>query len=381
MAKEMTLDEYLKHKPTARGGSILKNWKRDKPPIKNIWLHTAASFSTLWQHGYPRIVTIEETGMTEVWGGSFNCWDSEDSVKKQNSVNKDTGARKNTVERCPFCRLIEHVRMLVYSDKINWLDEMFHFEGDNGDPRIIHAAGLYNGYRGDLTAEEKNALKDAGIRRNDAWMESGIAKCNYVYSVVDDDNVGAGVQIAIETSLLGSKVQGIIRDKIAEFGEKGNPLINPYMIQWKYQPDESIQDRYHALSFMNHDLRDDVRELIVVSQPPDISNLVRDGDATLLRTSMEEHYIGPENLINWDKIFEGCMSDYNNTDNIKEKVDESDDNDDIVACDECNKPMHIDDDVCKECGKDYSATTESVKEEDKTVRLPSGCKVDDDMPF
>lgn len=286
----MSLDEFLGHKSSTYGGGKILNWKKRKPPQLNIWLHTQAPFVALWRHGWPRMVEIERDGekVREVWGGSFNCWENEETLKKQ--YRRTDGARVLPPERCPLCLLAEYLRGEVDAGRLAWTEPVFEFEAD--DPRntvVLTAAGLYNGFGGDLSRTELAELRRAGIRRDEAWKQNAMAKCSYVFSIVDDDDVAGGVQVCIETTALGDAVKRVIRDQMDALGEtEGHPLKTPYAIRWEYHPDEQeFSKKYRSLALPKVPLTPEIRAFIVDAQPPDIQPLIGLGDAVALRAVME----------------------------------------------------------------------------------------------
>lgn len=391
---KMGIDEFLSHSPSGGGGVLLRNWKKQK--TINVWLHTMAPFYTLWRHGFPRIYVNRDTKVSEVWNGNFNCWDPEDVVKTQNFIDKATGLRKTRSKVCPLCELIDQVRMAVYSKEIDWLQPIFEFKADSGESRIIRAAGLYNGYKGDLTREENEDLAAKKIRKSEGWKDSAFAKCNYVFFVVVDDRPEDGIQISIESTLLGSKVQTAVNDEITKSGEKGNPMMHPYAIQWQYRENESdIQKKYHALAMTRLDLTDEVRELICEEEPPDGSYVMGKGDAHLLLSSMEHHYVGPSGLLDFEELFEPTgifdevddqskEGDLGSSDGEGQEATEvgregdAEDDDGLVECDECREPMEEDLDVCPHCGMDFSVKDDSG-DDSESVEVDE--EEEDDIPF
>lgn len=288
----MSLDEFLGHKSsTYGGGGKVLNWKKRKPPQLTTWLHTQAPFVALWRHGWPRIVDIERDGekTREVWGGSFNCWENEETLKKQYRRTQD-GARVIAPERCPLCLVAEYLRGEVDAGRLAWTEPVFEFVADDDrNSVVLTAAGIYNGFGGDLSRQDIADLRRAGIRRDEAWKQNCMAKCSYVFSLVDEEDSAAGVQVCVETTALGDAVKRVIRDQMDALGEtEGHPLKTPYAIRWEYHPDEQeFSKKYRALALPKVSLSPEVRALIVEATPPDIKALIDRGDAIALRAVME----------------------------------------------------------------------------------------------
>jgi len=238
-------------------------------------------------------VEIERDGekTTEVWGGTFNCWEPEDVLKRQYKRNDD-GSRQAPPTICPHCMLLEYLRGMVRAEKISWTEPVFRFAGgDEGAAQTLTVAGLYNGFSGDLSRQEVAELRRAGIRRDEAWKENTMAKCSYVFSIVDHLEPEKGVQIAIETTALGDAVKRVIRDQIDALGAaEGHPLKNPYAIRWQYKPKEvEFSKKYHALAMPRLELSPEIRDLIFDAPAPDLTSIVGRGNVASLRAVMEAH--------------------------------------------------------------------------------------------
>jgi hypothetical protein len=261
--------------------------------VIDTWLHTKSGIVALWRHGWPRVVEIERDGVknTEVWSGNFNCWEPEDVLRRQHKRNED-GSRIIPPKVCPMCILIEHIRDEVRAGRIGWLDPVFAFKGEDEKTSItLTAAGMYNGFGGELSRQDVADMRRAGIQRTEAWKQNTMPKCSYVFSVLDNGAPEAGVMPAIETTALGDAVKRVIRDMIESLGEtEGHPLRTPYAIRWMYQPEEAeFNKKYRALAMPRLAYTDEIRALIEESPAPDISNLIGRGDIATLRASMEEH--------------------------------------------------------------------------------------------
>jgi hypothetical protein len=306
----LSLDEFLGHDTKGgSGGKFLRGWRKRTPPVVNTWLHTRARIMPLWQHNWPRIHTFEdrETGETrrEVWGGSFNCLEGESVLRKQYVRDRESGEREVPPEVCPLCLLSETLRKMIAAGTISIAAAVFEFKvGDDDEhSRILTAGGIANMLDPEkLTEQQKRECKKAGIKFSEGWKENATAKCNYLFRVVDHDQPDAGVQIAIETTLLGDKVKGVIRDQIASLGDQdGNPLRKPYVIQWKHLPNEKeFGKKYHALPMPRLELTEEIRSLIVDEDPPNVDRLVAPGNVTSLRAALERYALID---LPWDTIF------------------------------------------------------------------------------
>jgi len=300
------IDQFLKHKTTERGGQFLKKWTDRNPPEINTFLHMRRLPVVLWQHPLPRIGVREDkqtrTSKRYVYGGNVNCREDEAILRKQYHRD-DNGLRKAAPVKCPICRTIEFIRDLVEEDRLDWLTPVFKFAGDD-ESRIIHAGGIFGAFNDDdLSEEEIRQIKSIGLKMNEVFQEKVYSKCNYVFCVVDADNVGDGVQIATVTNLLGDKVKEVINDKMKSDGsEAGNPFLVPYCIQWEYLKQEAdIKKRYKARPMTRFAMTPPIEELIK-SDPPDLSGVIAPFELATMRAYLEQHCLINDRM-DWDYIF------------------------------------------------------------------------------
>ncbi len=317
---DLDLEEFLGYEANSSsgGGKFLTKWKKRQPAELRIWLHTRTPFVTLWQHNIPTMRTFEDrdTGETvrKIWGGNFNCLENEATVL-QHQNKRTNGVRDIPPQICPVCKLLEWVRGEIAAKRINKAQPLFKFEvpllpgedaaDDRSDDQLrIISAGPFTDTCKDPTPQEKIDFRRAGISLMDAWAENGRAKCNFVFRCVDHDNVDDGVQILKETSLVGEKVQQVIRDQMKRQGRvEGNPLLNPYAFQIEHKPKEKqFQNKYHVLDLSpkTYPLTEEIRALIVDTDPPDITRMREHGNVRQLRAQLEQYALVP---IPWDELF------------------------------------------------------------------------------
>lgn len=395
MARGMDLETFLGHKSQAAGGGqFLRGWKKRTPPAINTFLHMKAPIIALWQHNIPKLQEVtdkEGTKRIEVWGGNWNCIEDEDILSTQYHRDRDTGDREHPPEVCPTCRLTEVVRLFIESGELPFAQPIFKWVGDDPQKsKVIHAAGIFNGFKkddSDLTRKQKMSMKKNSISRKEAWKENFMAKCNYLFVLVDADQPGEGVQIAIETTLVGDKVKEVIRDQMTALGEDdGNPLTNPYCIRWEHRPAEKeFQKKYHCLPMPRVTLSKAVQKLIS-GAPPNIEGIIAPGNITKLRADFEQHALPAlADLIDWDDVFgpaeewladqadestkdlepesgpvsvKGTPAAKDSDEGDDETEDDEtevagDDDAETVACDACKGEMLETDDTCPHCSAKY----------------------------
>jgi hypothetical protein len=377
------MTEFLNHKGSGKGGGqYLDNWKDNKRIL--VYLHTQSSFIPYWFHGWSKVIPFEdrETGSKglKVIPHKFGCLEKESILKKQ-SYRDDDDARELPPEVCPMCIYIEHVRKLVRSKAISWVDEVLKFEGDDPEKMVVcHAGGIYKHFsKDDLDKAEIAELRQHHINRKDSFKENLYARMNYVFAVVNAE-APEGVQVAQEAPALGDKLKFAIRDEIAKLrskqdpdGRAGNPMLNPYPFEWLYDDSQNFDKKYHVRRGPILELTDDIRDLITdAEQLPDLEAVTTQGNCVTLRSELETHSTLD---LPWDEIFApakkaGLMKMAESAekhDRVPEvgKYSEADaateaaeaeakaEEDDGITCDHCDAPMADDDVVCASCGATY----------------------------
>jgi hypothetical protein len=121
-----------------------------------------------------------------------------------------------------------------------------------------------------------------------------------------------GIQIALETTLLGDKTKEVIRDAITSLGEDaGNPLENPYCIQWQYRKNAAkFDEKYHALRIERVKPSPAIEKLIIDTEPPGVTHIIERGNPTTLRANLQAAYCGPKDLIDWGACFDAAEAEY-----------------------------------------------------------------------
>lgn len=301
---EMSLDDFLGHSTRAPSGRSARtlSWRKRQPANLDFWFHTSSRLVALWGHGFPRLVTRERDGerVTEIWGGRFNCWESEDTCKSQYRRNDD-GTRKAPPKVCPMCLLLEHLHTEWRAGRLSWVTPVFRFAADEATETLT-LGGMLGLFNGELSRQELAELKKAGIRRDEAWKEAAHAKCSYLFCGVDHSEPEKGPQVLLETTALGDAVKRVIRNQLEALGSKdGNPMLKPYAIRFQYRAAEKeFSKKYDALVMPKLEMTPAVREAIFDAPLPDISEHIARGNVASLRTAMEAAALIE---LPWDAIF------------------------------------------------------------------------------
>lgn len=343
-----THDEFLGAAKGSSGGSFLKDWKKngfadpDDPQYRCIdtWMHMISVPQMRWHHPWRRIKKTEDKDTkivtNEVWSDEFVCHEELNILNKQ-YARDDRDQREAFPETCPSCRLIECVYQLVrYSKfvvggtviatgKINWTEPLFVYDASDQDKTVVlHAAGLYNGYKDvESGSEEGKELKAAGIvllreHLRAAWKENVNAKKSWMFAIVDNTDVVAGVQITEESSLLGEKVSEVVtksrtskKKGPTDTEDLGNPFKYPFGIRWKHTDNKKLpfNKKYDALKMEALELTEPISKLIR-SEPRDwFSSKLKEGDAATFRAVLQKHATEvASKILPWDWIFAGHES-------------------------------------------------------------------------
>lgn len=305
----MGLDSFLNHSNRGGGGAYLSSWKKDGRIL--VWLHSKEWSAPCWNHPLPRLVEPSkdkdaDAADLRVSTSRWVCHESEATLKRQYFREK-SGAREFPPELCPFCLVIECVHSLVKRGKLGWLDPVFEWLGDGPDDSlVITAGGMYNAFRAkDIGKEQLREMKRAGIRMDEAWKQDLRARLQYLFLVVDDADVEAGVQKTFETVGLANHLKKAIRDEMRRNETRGNPSLRPYPFEWTYDEAEQFDKRYDVLAMTDREMTDAIRRLIVDEEAPDVSRDLEPGNCYQLRVELETHLAKGVSLP-FDEIFEAA---------------------------------------------------------------------------
>jgi hypothetical protein len=217
---------------------------------------------------------------------------------------------------------------------------------------------------------------------NKVWSENAMAKLSYVFCVANADAPEDGLQIATETSLLGDKVKDVIADTIASLGpDKGNPMKNPFCIEWEYLKDEVKFDAKYKARRLETIQPSEKILAIIRGEKPDLTGILAPFEPSTLRSILERHCVLPKGTIPWDELFgkAGKQAEEPREQAVKARAltgqsassksaesQEGGDDDDEIACERCDKSMGIEgvDDlsICKHCGQRYDEAGNMVGE-------------------
>lgn len=369
------LDEFLKHSNRSNKSSYLK-W-RDKG-IAKVWIHPQTWSRAprdeegrpkvgLWNHRWFKVIEVENDGEKEqkVVPSRFVSHEPEKVLKKQ-YFRDDDGEREHPPVLCPMSFLTDWLYRAIEAGEIDWTTPIFRFEGDDPDEAVVlHAGGIVGMFNArDLSKEQKQQLKKAGISPRESWKENLMARCQYLFLVVDDEEPDAGILKATEADAIGKGMRKAMKEEIIRKGrEKGNPMVRPYPFQWTYDEDKQPNEKYSVIA-LEDEPRQEIRALLK-EEAPDISEDYEPGDCALLRAEMEAH-VCEGVTIPFDEIFAaakkaGLMKPKESAAK-KPKADDADatkkeEDDEKIGCDFCLTELADDDVFCDNCGASYDENT------------------------
>lgn len=411
-----SMDEFLKHKTKGGGGKFLSGWKK-KPGYFNAWMHVARLPMALWRHPFPiyKITKNKTSGEEEkhVYSQEFTCHENED-VLTHPWRDKVTKELEYPPQRCGMHKFADYLWMeiIAWLDTHTWDDsakawaekkkgkgkgidpcaKLFNFVSEVSDEEstLIHVGG-YCGYLGqkpeNLPSDVKKAMARAKIAGSEVWKENCNAKCKYILCVVDDDDPGKGVQIATETQALGDRIKEVIQKVFKS--EDINIQKHPYLIKWEYDDAKEFSKKYDATQIMKVKPSPRVLKLIR-GDAPDLTELKTPFKQQGMRAIFEEHCLLKN--VPWDDIFpteeqeeewakEDAAEEVEEPeapsdeeeevadDDEEDDEEEDEDDDEMVACDECKKPMKVTAKKCPHCDHEYEV--EEEEEEEKPEPEPT----------
>lgn len=293
-ADGMGLGEFLSHRTNAGSGEFLAPW-REQGSTK-IVLHPNAGFHALWNHNWPRVITVQDRETRDdkliVVSSRFVCHDPETLARKARYTDDD-GRREHPPLVCPMDFMLDWVAGEIADGRLDWCAPVFEMKCDDEERCVVlHAGGMIGLYgKRDLTKDQRREMKAAGISMKTAWREKAAVRCQYLMQVVDVADPSAGVVKALEAGDLGDKMKNEIRSEIKKRGERGNPALNPYPILWEYNEAEEQFAKKYSVTALS-DERPSAAVMKVLRGPKlDLSSDIAPGNCLQLRTEMEAHCV------------------------------------------------------------------------------------------
>ncbi len=369
------IDDFLNHESGKSGRSkVLRGWNKDGSVT--VWLHTKYPPKPIWRYKLPIPVTYKDkttkVEITEVWTRQFVSHDPE--YVHRDFYERDREGNRRTPPSDPFGILLERIYQAVVSGRLEPMAPVWSVTNSKGETTVLHAAGICGLLSGNKVAEQYAvAAAKVGVPLSKAWQQTANAKLAYVFAVVNDAKPGDGVQLAIETSLLGDEVKKAIHNAKDSFGaQHANPLVTPYALRWKYNKNETPMNMYSAsaIGVAVLPLRDEIRDLIY----SDLSPTFGEDELTPYNIAHMRSYVETYMPANVQRIIDlnACFGNIkavkpnenhsnsepaeftSNRVDVKTQAPQAPQaNEEMVACDSCGKPMPETAPICPHCGYVY----------------------------
>lgn len=411
------INDFLNHESGTRGKRA-KTLRWTKNGEVTVWLHTKYPPKPTWRYKLPIPVTYPDKLLkmdkTDVWTKYFVSHDSENVHRAM--YERDENGQRKVPPKDPFGKLLEAVYQLVVTRKIDPMTPAWVVR-DDVKQTIFTAAGFCGLLSGQkipyyITASMQEAAKNKSpVLSTPGWQQTANAKLYYVFAVVDNNAVDEGVQLAVETSLLGDCVKKAIHKAKEVFGSAhSNPLKTPYAFKWTYKKNETPMNMYDSTFTSTNvvPLTPAIEELITSddSSLPDDSEYLQPYNVAHLRSYVETYM--PQQLqskLNLDSLFDGVKAvkpERKQNNETSNRVDvpqpmkhetstryvdtsaltssESEESDDLVECDECGKAIGANDPKCKYCGHVYIEETPPPPPQKQAIRKRSELKGAQPLP-
>jgi hypothetical protein len=377
----------------ARGGGFF-NWK--EKGFAEVWLHMAAAPIVSHRHNVPTLVTWEdkETRKKEirVWSRKYVCWETAGVLAEQHFYeDKAKGIRSTPPTRCLLCRLnewarkeclaFERTRKKEVHKGLDLTSRVFDFKGDRDNERkVIRLGGMCNlfGWK-DLGLAAKKAIKAAknpAIYKN-GWDQNFMAKQEFGFFIVPDNDPDHGVRFTPEASGLGQQFQKAIKE-LLEAGT--DPSTTPIGMRWKYNKEASFNEMYGVTILREPDGRlkkpsTRIRQLLEGDVPSVPKDFVEPYNQTSMLMMLKEHCKGDVavDVIPWAKLIpskeqmrawleEGAPKPVGAPPAKSKKPKDEPEEEETFACDneKCGKPVKATDEECPHCGLKFDVDADAA---------------------
>jgi len=386
--------------------AITKTRSGNKVASIDILLASRADLVELAVHSWPKVITKKEKDSnkeeTDCFNSDFNCFEDIVVVEEQNKFD-DQGRRLAPPVICPHCRFLDWVRLQIEEGELSWTEKIFRYRSDKNNV-TLHAGGICGKFGGwDLTDDDKDELKEAGINLREAFKENAMGKSKFIYCFVDLGDLDKGLQVTMESKTLGNQLSALIDERKDEFGEAGDPTLNPYPFRFRFEPEEKPQDMYSVSYVPWADLegtgfkeKEQAIELAKGTKIPAVFEQLRKyPNVKQLRIQMESACLLKD--VPWDEIFapvearaddkgwvkddeEIARDDEETSSSEVESSKKSDggasaaDGDETVDCGNCGKQVSFDASKCPHCGAEFDEEPEEEKPAKKSEPPPAKTK-------
>lgn len=268
--------QFLKHSnDSGGGGQWLRTWRKNSKGEATIWLHTRAPIVSSFTHQFMLEDEYEdkETGKkvpTLRWP-RFVSPDPE-VVHRNQYFREDNGVLRVPPDLDPFLLVREWLR---FADHLSLEQPIFQWYNAKERQTIVWE-------RGPITGLVKRNQRNYG--------HSLDTKIEYVYVVVDNDNIDQGPVLMREGKLLSQKLAEVIKQQQKQWGDdQGDPTQHPYAFQLIAEEASSPMNAFKAFKAERAEFTDEVWEKIASDEFPDptVFGQPSDGDMQKIRDAFE----------------------------------------------------------------------------------------------
>lgn len=270
---------FLKHtNDSGGGGAWLRQWRKKGVGEVTIWLHTRAPIVPCFSHTFKLEDEYEdkETGrsMPTLRFPRFVSPDAEVVHRNQYFRNDHDQSLQVFPDRDPFLLLREWLRF--NADHMGLDVPVFKWNDEKNRQLIEWERGVISG------------LVKRGKKNFDHSLDT---KLEYIYVVVDNDNVDAGPVLAREGKLVSQKIVEVIRQQQKQWGDdEGDPMQKPYAFLLVAKEAASPMNAYSAFKAERADFSDAVWGAISSEDFPDplLYGRQAEGDMDKIRDAFEK---------------------------------------------------------------------------------------------
>lgn len=415
---EMSYDDFLKYTGRSSGGGFLKDWK-DEGQI-DVWLPPMLAPQPRWQH---RFIHIQDAKPKDAKDGDakvptimqfrWNCIEREAILRKYRFRFDDGGAfamngtREHPPEDCPWDLFIEWVRTEIRQGRLDWMDPLFKLETDD-DERIIRAGGfvgLTRTPKEKLTGAQREDMRRNDVDQSEEYKSDGRPALDYLVRCVEYNDPQGGILKTSVGDTLGQLIQNEIRNRItvtAKSRRPFDPRRDWLCLRWIYNDAKSFKEKYAIMTMTEEEPTREVLETL--KDVPSIQDDIRKGDPRELLEKFQAAIV-PGIKVPWDELFGPAIERANKADpfpttkgtsqakqqrqtqktEVQKPKDQTppkgqqkpqhapenqtfneamnakpDDDDGMVACDVCEKPMPETEFECPHCRSRFDPRTFKV---------------------
>lgn len=379
-ARSLGVDAFIKNRTRAgfEDNRLGVKQLKDEGEL-TIWLHTKAAIEVVWKHPWRVRKEVEDkkTGRKE-WKVFYSPIVSHERPVEVGGELQDAvmlhQRRRKKGERVyppsdPFGRLCEAIFQEVRAGRLPFTEPLVEFKADRRDECVLYrAADFYGGFdERDLSEEEAEAARAAGVYLKDAWKQSLLASAFYVFCGVNDADPSGGQKVITLPDSVGRRIQKAVEGAIKDFGPvKGDPTKTPYPIKLIYDEDaKAAADKYAARALCGREPTAEVREMIVDEEPADTADEVAPYDPDELRAQIEAHTVATKVLL---PLLDACFppskgrakSEPSKADKAPAKSEPE------FSCDHCDedeeaRTLAATDEACPKCGALYDLSQDPAR--------------------